>query len=76
MVIVTIMAAVFAYQYTYWREHQLSDRMGLTAAEACASMLEIAGEEVLSDPNSQEYKDCREAMRELCKDNHMDYMYA
>ena len=76
MAVVTIATAVIAYQYTYWREHQLSDSMGLTAAEACASMLEIAGEDVLSDPNSQEYKDCRDAMRELCRDNHMDYMYA
>ncbi len=71
------MAGIGAFQYIHWHEHQMSDEMGLAAAQACASMLEFADmQEVATDPNSQGYAECRDAMRELCRRNRMDYMYA
>ena len=77
LVVVMVAAIVIAFQYVHWREHQMSDKMGLTAAETCASMLEFADEDyILADPNSSEYAECRSTMRELCTHNNMDYMYA
>lgn len=77
MVAIVVMAATIAFQYTRWHEHQVSDEMGLAAAQACASMLEFADDDSgILNPDSEEYADCREAMRALCRRNRMDYMYA
>ena len=74
---IVVMATIIAFQYTRWHEHQISNEMGLAAAQACASMLEFADDDSgILNPDSQEYADCREAMRSLCKRNRMDYMYA
>ena len=76
MLITTAVTGTIAFQYTRWHEHEISDKMGLTAAQSCASMLEFVKETEISDPNSEAYKECRQVMRDLCKSNRMDYMYA
>ena len=77
MAVVIAVACLGAYAYVHWHERQISDEMGLIAAQACASMLEFVDEDSgILDPDSEDYKDCREAMRELCMRNRMDYMYA
>ena len=77
MAVVIVLAGAVAFQYAHWREHQVSDEMGMNAAYACATMLEL--NTALSngiDPNSKDYADAREAMRRLCRLQNMDYMYA
>lgn len=75
--IAVVASSFITFQYVHWREHSISDDMGMSAAKACAAMLEYAYDSTSSlNPNSQEYADLRKSLRDLCRHEQMDYMYA
>ena len=55
----------------------MSDAMGMAAADACATVLDVmADDDVSFEPGSQDYENYREILRGLCKDFGMQYLYA
>lgn len=55
----------------------MSDAMGMAAADACATVLDVmADDDVSFEPGSQDYENYREILRGLCKDLGMQYLYA
>ncbi|MDO4537991.1 MAG: SpoIIE family protein phosphatase, partial [Coriobacteriales bacterium] len=64
------------FWYSHEHEHKVTDMMGHAAAETCAYLVSIAnlGDETFV-PGGAEFERCRTAMRQLCRDSDMDYLY-
>ena len=77
MLVTIVCAAIAAFQYIYWHEHEASDVLGHSAVNSCASFFSVADFEKNNiEPESEEYSEYRESLRRLCVELGMDYLYA
>ncbi len=77
MIAVVIVAIVAGFQYVHQYERTLSDTMGVSAAESCATVLEVMADDgVELNLGNEEYENYRKVLRTLCVDSGMEYMYA
>ena len=72
-----IIATIVAFHAVNAQERALTDTEGVEASEACALIVGLSIED-LSDfkPGTEDYEHCREALKKLCKNAGMTYMYA
>lgn len=72
-----IIATIAAFNVANAQERALADSEGVEASEACALIVGLSIED-LNDfkPGAEDYEYCREALKTLCKNAGMTYMYA
>ena len=78
MVLIVGIASVCGYQYLYWYEHKITDQMALSAVDSCTAVFEVFTRNNDGTPqyDPDKYAEQRRTLRDLCKQNGMEYMYA